>query len=479
MAGTIVWFRNDLRLADNPALDWALTRGEPIIPVYLYVSSEEGDWPLGGASKWWLHHSLLSLTNALGKLGSNLIVRRVDDSLASLSELVMQSGATAVCWNRRYEPSIISRDAKIKEELISQGIDAQSFNGTLLCEPWKGTKADGSPYQVFTPYWKNQVAKGFGTQPLPAPSRISSPKNWPDSVSIHKLELLPKNRWDKGFEIWSPGESGASTRLITLLSSIVETYEDTRNYPAQAGTSMLSSHLHFGEISSNTIVHAIRERFSNAKLPTSIEIYIKELVWREFAYHLLFHFPSTPKRPLNSKFSRFPWVRNSAHLTAWQKGMTGYPIIDAGMRELWATGWMHNRVRMIVASFLVKHLLIRWQEGAAWFWDTLVDADLASNTMGWQWSAGCGADAAPYFRIFNPMLQGEKFDPKGEYVKRWCPELKNLSVKFIHSPWESDASELEAAGIELGSSYPRPIVNHEESRKRALEAYRTISSGVA
>lgn len=477
MSGTIVWFRNDLRLDDNPALDWAVRRGEAIIPVFLYANSEEGAWRIGGASKWWLHHSLTSLGHSLTKLGSNLIIRATEDSPKSLLELVTQTGASAVCWNRRYEPAIVSRDAKIKDELVTCGIAAQSFNGTLLCEPWKGTKADGTPYQVFTPYWKNQVVRGFGTQPLPLPSNLITPKSWPDSLPVDALGLTPKVSWDTGFKVWNPGETGAKERLTKLLSFIVATYDDTRNLPAQAGTSMLSPHLHFGEISSNSVVHAIRQRYPQPTLPIGVETYVKEIVWREFAYHLLFHFPSTPTEPLNPRFSKFPWTDNPLHLTAWQTGMTGYPIIDAGMRELWATGWMHNRVRMIVASFLVKHLLIRWQEGAAWFWDTLVDADLASNTMGWQWSGGCGADAAPYFRIFNPMLQGAKFDPKGEYVKRWCPELKDLDAKFIHSPWDAGVTELSTAGITLGKSYPFPIVSHSESRERAIEAYGMLKGG--
>jgi len=474
-APTIVWFRADLRLSDNPALDWACKRKAAIIPVFFWAPQEESIWAPGGASKWWLHYSLVSLQHSLALLGSKLIVRASTDSQLSLVKLIEETGANAVTWNRRYEPSIIERDAKIKEALVAERITVESFNGSLLCEPWKGVKADGKPYQVYTPFWRNQVARGFGTQPLPAATKILAPKSWPISEAISSLSLLPKkNKWDAGFNNWTPGEAGAHKRLSFLLSNVASSYAETRNLPAQRGTSMLSPHLHFGEISSNEVLHGIRAAFPGEPLLKDVETYVKELVWREFGYHLLFYFPHTPVKPLNKTFEKFPWIENADHLRAWQLGQTGYPIVDAGMRELWATGWMHNRVRMIVASFLVKHLLIKWQSGAAWFWDTLLDADLASNTMGWQWSAGSGADAAPYFRIFNPLLQGTKFDSQGEYVKRWCPELKNLNVKHIHAPWQASSLELQQAGITLGIDYPRPIVIHEEARLRALAAYKKL-----
>lgn len=475
MSATIVWFRNDLRVDDNPALDFAVRRGEPVVPLFVWSEIEEGEWRLGGASRWWLHHALSSLDRELQTRGAKLLIRRRDSSLRVLSDVIKETGANAVVWNRRYEPRIIERDAAIKQELLAQGINAESFNGTLLVEPWRATKQDGTPYQVYTPFWKNQLAKGFGTEPLQAPDGIRGLPKWPSSLAVEELQLLPKIEWDGGFSIWRPGSIGAHEQLGGLLDGIVERYGDTRNLPGIRGTSRLSPHLHFGEISSNRIVHEIRKRF--ALTPSSgVETYVKEIFWREFGYNLLFHFPHTTSAPLNRNFERFPWAADPAALKAWQRGETGYPIVDAGMRELWNTGWMHNRVRMIVASFLVKHLLIRWQEGAAWFWDTLVDADLASNTMGWQWSAGCGADAAPYFRIFNPMLQSAKFDPDGAYIKRWCPELAQLSAKAIHAPWEADKRELEKACVVLGKSYPRPIVDHEEGRKRALAAYAALKS---
>ncbi|MDB6036406.1 MAG: phrB, partial [Verrucomicrobiales bacterium] len=337
----------------------------------------------------------------------------------------------------------------------------------------------GKPFQVFTPYWKRCLAEPEPTEPLPAPIKLPIPTNWPDSILLDDLKLDPKTKWAEGLRTaWQPGETGAKANLKRFLTEEFSDYSKRRNRPDIAGTSRLSPHLHFGEISPRQIWHAVR----NAKPSNSDEgawrssQFITELGWREFAHHLLFHFPQTPAEPLRTNFKHFPWREDAAWLSAWQKGQTGYPIVDAGMRELWATGWMHNRVRMIVASFLVKDLLIAWQAGARWFWDTLVDADLAQNTLGWQWSAGCGADAAPYFRIFNPVLQGEKFDPNGGYVRQWCPELGRLNDRWLHRPWEAPSQILAQAGIDLGGNYPKPIVSHSIAREVALDAYTRMKS---
>ncbi|NDC36715.1 MAG: deoxyribodipyrimidine photo-lyase [Proteobacteria bacterium] len=471
---TLVWFRQDLRVADNAALMAALAIKEPILPVYIHAPEEEGVWAPGAATKWWLHHSLLALDEELQGLGSRLIIRS-GDSLQELQTLLSECGGKAVFWNRRYEPGIRERDTKIKEALREQEITVESFNGSLLVEPWQGTKADGTAYQVYTPFQKNIVAKGYGTEPLPIPRKLPAPKSFPRSETVRALDLLPALSWADRFpEFWTPGSRGASENLTRFLEAAISAYGEGRNLPATVGTSRLSPHLHFGEISPNQVVAAVRHKFGQTKHSSSVETYVKEIIWREFAYHLLYHFPRTTTEPLRSDFLRFPWAKDRSLLSAWQKGHTGYPIVDAGMRELWVTGWMHNRVRMIVGSFLVKDLLIPWQEGARWFWDTLVDADLASNTLGWQWVAGCGADAAPYFRVFNPTLQGEKFDPKGEYVRRWVPEIAKLSDKWIHRPWEAPAEVLRGAGITLGSTYPEPVVDHGNARDAALEAYAVL-----
>ncbi len=465
---TIVWFRRDLRLQDNPALAAALERGAPIVPVYLFSPEEEGDWQPGGASRWWLHHALASLRDALAERGLSLVLRR-GGSLAGLRELITQSGADAVFWNRRYEPAIMARDSGIKSALREDGLEATSFNGSLMWEPHEISTQNGDPYKVFTPFWKSVRAR-----PAPAPCPLPDTA-WhaldkpPAGCDLDALELLPTLDWADNFgDRWTPTLEGASAALEEFLDGPITGYTDRRDLPASKGTSRLSPYLASGQLGPRQVwaaVHAADAADSHAGYK-----FLSEIVWREFAYHLLVHFPQTPEQALYDKYSDFPWQPDASQLHAWQQGQTGYPIIDAGMRELWGTGWMHNRVRMIVASLLVKHLLQPWQEGARWFWDTLVDADLASNTMGWQWSAGCGADAAPYFRIFNPILQGEKFDPQGAYVKRWVPELKDLPAKYIHSPWEAPADILRKAGLRLGDNYPNPIVEHKAGRERALAA---------
>lgn len=462
---SIVWFRNDLRLLDNPALIEGAKKGE-IIPLYIWDQKGEGEWPLGEASKWWLHHSLNVLSSEFQKKGIPLIIRE-GDSQQELLSIIKETKARACYWNRRYEPAIILRDTKIKSALVDLGIDVKSFNGSLLQEPWEVYNKEGNPFQVFTPFWKK-------SSQIPVRDLYNIPQLIPfkegvKSKKVSELNLLPKIKWDVGLEHnFKPGCNEALKKLDQFLKNNVQEYGLNRDFPAlNNGVSHLSPYLHFGEISPQMV---LKEAL---KVPNS-ESFIRQLYWREFAYYLLYHFPKTPNAPLREKYELFPWEDDPLLLKKWQKGLTGYPIVDAGMRELWQTGWMHNRVRMIVGSFLVKDLLISWKEGAKWFWDTLVDADLANNTLGWQWVGGCGADAAPYFRIFNPVLQGEKFDPHGEYVKKFIPELKNLPNQLIQKPFEASPLELKLAGITLGKEYPFPIVNHNDARERALNALKKV-----
>jgi deoxyribodipyrimidine photo-lyase len=434
---TIVWFRRDLRLADNPALAEACRRGGPIVPVFIWAPEEEEPWQPGAASRWWLHHSLAALDRSLRKLGSRLVIRR-GPTLAAFQRLEKETGATSILWNRLYEPTAITRDAAVKAAFTTA-----SFNASLLYEPWDVLTGEDKPYKVFTPYYKACLASGEPPAPEPAPRRIEPFDGNLESLTVDDLDLLPKRDWASGFaETWQPGEAGALRALDGFNERAIRTYAKDRDRPDLAGTSRLSPHLHFGEVGPRQVWHAA----------PGAEPYRRQLIWREFAHQLLFHFPHTTREPLRPEFARFPWSKDAKALLAWQQGRTGYPIVDAGMRELWRTGWMHNRVRMIVGSFLVKDLLLPWQEGAKWFWDTLVDADLANNTLGWQWIAGCGADAAPYFRIFNPDLQAQKFDPALAYRKHWVPE----------------------AGAD---GYPLPLVDHATARDRALEAYSVIREG--
>ncbi len=463
----IVWFRRDLRLADNPALHHAVESGSPVLPVYVLDDDGEGAWADGGASKWWLHYSLLSLDEDLQALGSKLIFLK-GPSQEVLLELCREVGAVGVFWNRRYEPAIVKRDTEIKKSLAEAGVLTRSFNGSLLQSPLSVANKSGTPFKVFTPFWKH--IQNLSTRlPLAGPKVLPVPGKWPESASVASYGLLPDLDWADGFSAeWKPGEGGARDALESFRASGASEYSSTRDTPAVRGVSRLSPYLHFGELSPNQIWHAM-DRVKH-------DPYLRQIAWREFAYHLLFHFPDTPQDPLRPEFAAFPWQADEALLKTWQKGRTGYPIVDAGMRELWQTGWMHNRVRMIASSFLVKHLLQPWQAGAAWFWDTLVDADLANNTMGWQWVAGCGADAAPYFRIFNPITQGERFDGAGEYTRKWIPELARLPDKFLFKPWDAPEAVLRDAGVELGSTYPRPIVDHAKARQAALDAYAEMRS---
>ncbi|MGQ0621076.1 MAG: cryptochrome/photolyase family protein [Panacagrimonas sp.] len=485
MSTALVWFRRDLRLADNPALSAAVQRHERVLPVFVHAPEEEAPWSPGAASLWWLHQSLAALHGSL----PGLVLRR-GDSLHELRRLILATGAEAVYWNRLYEPACVARDKHIKQALREQGLIAESFNGALIFEPWELRTGSGEPYRVFTPYWRNAAGRlaaslASGRQPLPAPDPVALPERMPESLRLADLGLLPKTRWDAGFyQTWTPGETGAHERLESFCGEAASHYREQRDRPAIDATSRLSAALHFGEISPLQLV-ARMERLMAQEPATGVRVgaewYVRELGWREFAHHLMFHFPRTPDTPMAERFAAFPWRQRhefAADLATWQRGRTGVPIVDAGMRQLWYNGWMHNRVRMIVASFLTKNLLIPWQEGARWFWDTLVDASLANNTLGWQWVAGCGADAPPYFRIFNPVLQAAKFDAEGTYIRRWVPELAALRGDAVHAPWLAKAGVLADAGLRLGQTYPLPVIDLARSRERALASYEAIKARV-
>lgn len=470
MANAIVWFRNDLRLADHPALQAALDGGYAPIPIYIHAPEEEGDWAPGAAVLAWRHRSLAALDAELRRRGSRLRIFHAP-SLQTLQTLAAACDAEAVFWNRRYEPAIEKRDTAVKAALRRQGLRAESFNGALLIEPWKLLNKQGDPYKVFTPFWRTAAAQLSLPSLRDAPATLPRVDDGPQGLPLDALGLAPALGWDAGFwERFEPGEIGAQAALQAFAAGAVGEYLDERDRPDHAGTSRLSPHLHHGEIAPWRIAATLQALPPGAP-QAQIDGYVRQLGWREFAYHLLHHFPHTPEQNLNPRFADFPWARVDERLReAWRHGRTGVPIVDAGMRELWHTGWMHNRVRMIVGSYLCKHIRYHWREGARWFWDTLVDADLANNTLGWQWIGGTGADAAPYFRIFNPVTQSEKFDPDAAYLGRWLPELARLPKDLRHAPWTQPSTLAR-----LAPDYPRrPVVDLAQGREAALAAYKRI-----
>jgi deoxyribodipyrimidine photo-lyase len=475
-APSIVWFRNDLRLRDNPALRAAINAGGAVVPVFIWAPEEEGDWAPGAASRWWLHRSLAALDGALRERNSRLILLR-GPSLEALLDVAMKTGARSIYFNRRYEPFATARDGEVIRGLHRADIETDSFNASLLFEPWKISNRSGGPYQLYTPFWRACLAAPAPAHPDGAPrGALVPPSRWPRGVSLGELDLDPRAQWTDGLQAtWQPGEPGALRQIRRFTRGPLGGYSEQRDRPDISGTSRLSPHLRFGEIGPRQVWSTL-ERVRDTR-PEIAELtqrsFARQILWREFGYHLLYHFPHTTDQPLRRQFARLARNTDRAGRAAWEKGRTGYPIVDAGMRELLSTGWMHNRVRMVVASFLVKDLLAPWQVGAVWFWETLVDADLANNTLGWQWAAGCGADAAPFFRIFNPVRQGMRFDPEGDYVRHWIPEIARLPARWVHRPFEATDSILEAAGIRLGSTYPRPVVDHEERRVLALSAYQS------
>ena len=472
-ARALVWFRKDLRLRDNPALESALANGKEIIPVFIWNEEEGRHWRPGAASRWWLHQALKSLADSIKNLGGCLVLDkgRAEELLPLLAK---ENGADELLYSRAYDPAGLTTQEAVEEAFDNAGIRTESFNASLLNEPWEIQNSSGKPFQVFTPYWRRS-RNGIYKKPAtyPANKLIFSEKPTPRS-SLDELGLLPEHQWhDKLFMHWDVSEVAGQAQIAHSAREIVPSYANRRNSPGIDGTSRLSPYLAWGLISPRQVCHAVLQTEPEGSNRGENK-FLAEIGWREFSYHLLYHFPRIPDQPLRPKYAKFPWLSDSHALSDWKYGRTGYPIVDAGMRQLYETGWMHNRVRMVVASFLVKHLLISWEEGARWFWDTLVDADLASNTQGWQWAAGCGADAAPYFRIFNPITQGEKFDSKGHYSRHWIPSLKSIPDKWLYRPWEAPAEILQEHSIELGVDYPKPCVDHPEARARALLALSSL-----
>jgi deoxyribodipyrimidine photo-lyase len=473
MPTTIVWFRQDLRIDDNPALTEAAARGK-VVPVYILDDETPGDWKIDGAGRWWLQESLAVLDERLRELGAPLTVLGGPPQ-AALEALAAATEADGLVWNRCYEPHAVQRDRAIKAAFKERGFEVWSTNGSLLFEPWTIATKNGDPYKVYTPFSKACLK---ATRPRPAveaPPRLDAPKVPSTDFGISR-QLIPATvGWAQGLrEHWRPGFPFSFNTLSEFIEDKIADYGDNRDRPDRRGTSELSPRLHWGELSPHQVWHAVMATCGGEEAldrGRGSEIYLKELIWREFGYHILYHFPHLPDQPLKEQFRAFPWADDEDARNAWRFGRTGYPIVDAGMRQLRRTGWMHNRLRMIVGSFLVKDLLEHWRHGALWFWDNLVDADLANNTLGWQWAGGCGPDAAPYFRIFNPVKQGEKFDPEGAYVRRWVPELAELPTRHLHEPWRAPEGALEKAGVRLGDTYPRPIVDHGNARRRALAAF--------
>ena len=473
----IYWFRQDLRCRDLPGLLAAAATGQPVLACYILDDvSPTAEAVMGGASRWWLHHSLQALAAELAASGGTLLLRR-GTAPAVLDTLLDETGATAIYCSRLYEPWGNALEEGLHSTLAGRGVSFKRYPGALLFEPGTVMTQGGGPFKVFTPFWRSCRSGGAPPMPRPRPVDIHWYQGELASTDIASWELLPvKPDWAQQWStLWQPGSEGASRRLASFLAGPVNDYDEGRNHPAREATSRLSAHLHFGEISPRAVWHAATALA--AADPASeghVAKFLSELGWREFSHHLLYHFPGIMAEPFKAQFSHFPWAGNAAQLRAWQRGRTGYPIVDAGMRELWATGFMHNRIRMVVASFLTKHLLLHWRAGARWFQDTLVDADLANNSCGWQWVAGSGADASPYFRIFNPVTQGEKFDEDGLYVRRWVPELARLPDRYLNRPWEAPPAVLATAGVRLGDNYPLPIVDHQSARASALAAYGSL-----
>ena len=480
MPTTLVLLDRDLRLHDHAPLWHAAARGA-VVPVFVWAPEDEGDWPMGAASRAWLARSLAAFADTLAALGSRLVVRR-GPTVAAVEHLVRETGADAVTWHARHTPAGRRLDEALLAAARRLGVHGEAFDGRLLHDPEEIRTGKGDPYQVYTPFW-NALARTDIPLPLPAPDALPAPDTWPEpepTLEVLVDELRPEIPWDDGFwNVWTPGENAARKRLRAFAAAAsndpsgvlgVGRYATMRNRPDLDGSSRLSPHLAHGELSARTVWHAAEgSGEGRAK-------FRKEVAWRDFAYHLLWHFPHTPTEPLRPAFARVPWRDAPGDLRAWQQGRTGVPYLDAALRQLWTTGWMHNRPRMAVAGFLVKQLLLPWQDGARWFWDTLVDADLANNTLGWQWVTGSGADAAPYFRILNPVLQGQKFDPEGRFVHAFVPELARLDPPALHAPWEAPATVLRAAGVRLGETYPLPLVDQRDARRRALDAYEETRS---
>ena len=472
----VMWFRQDLRLADNPTLTNALEDGKTL-PIFILDNVNSKEHVNGAASKWWLHHSLIKLNKSL----KNKLCFFVGNPIDILDEIHKQFEISNIFWSRCYEPWRIKRDKKIKKHFNDQNVNVNTFNGSLLWEPWNIAKKDGTPYKVFTPYYrKGCLNSDKPRMPLPAPniSNLISIDN--HDLKIEDLELMPKHNWyNKMISLWSPGEEGAKSKIEEFISNGLNNYKEGRNFPSNKNVSQLSPHLHFGEVSPNQVWYRAKTKEGKLGIKKDLDHFLSELGWREFSFNLLYHFPFLPNENLQKKFDNFPWDNDKDKLKKWQKGLTGYPIVDAGMQELWQTGYMHNRLRMVVGSFLVKNLLLHWHHGERWFWDCLIDADLASNSAGWQWIAGSGADAAPYFRIFNPITQGQKFDPDGKYTRKYLPVLNDIPDKFLFNPWEAPEDVLRSAGVKLGENYPLPIVEIGSSRQKALEAFATTKTLIA
>lgn len=475
MRNIIVWFRKDLRIHDNPAL-WQASQEGNIIPIFIWSETEEKDYQSSEASLWWLHHSLLSLEKSLKEKGLKLIYRS-GESLEELSNIIEETNADTLFYNERYEPTIIERDESISKEIRSLGTEVRSFDSYLLFPPYDIKNKQNEPYKVFTSFYKNVLQRPV-PRPVPYPEINNIVNHEIESLSIHNLNLLPDIRWDKKLHsYWAPGEEGAIQRFEIFEGDGLKHYDEGRNIPSENSVSLLSPYLTWGNISVRAIWHAVERDYSaDVNVKKSLESFKRQLIWRDFAYHQLIHLPSIISKPLREQFEHFPWLDNNEDFNKWQKGMTGYPLVDAGMRELMETGVVHNRVRMVVASFLIKHLLINWTKGYDWFSETLVDFDVANNALGWQWVAGSGVETAPYFRIFNPILQSERFDAKGYYIRKWIPELSELSSKHIHQPWKAPEDVLAKANIEIGVTYPPPMIDHSFARKRALAAFDQIKN---